>query len=159
MAVRHGEGGTREETAVLFDRDGTITRPWFDFAKVRAEIGIPEPLLENLPALPQGPQRKRGFAILERTEREASASSELNDGADEIVEWLRSRGIRSGLVTRNSRASAETVLEKRGPRFDAVRDAGTRTALLPNGTIPKFLPEIAAEYVIERLRDLRGLIG
>ena len=55
--------------------DGTVTRPWFDFAKVRAEIGIAEPLLENLTALAPGPKRDRGFAILERYERLAIEES------------------------------------------------------------------------------------
>ncbi len=106
--------------------DGTVTRPWFDFAKVRAEIGVAEPLLENLTALAPGPDRDRGFAILERYERLAVEESRLNDGARETVDWLRGRGIPCALVTRNSRWSAEETLRKHGLTFDAVmtRDDG-----------------------------------
>lgn len=180
--------------------DGTITRPWFDFAKVRAEIGIAEPLLENLLALEPGPRRERGFAILARYERDAVAASELNDGARETVEWLRASGVPCALVTRNSRWSAVETLKKHGLEFDVVmtrddgpvkprpepiwticdrlrlapvdtvlvgdykydviagRNAGTRTALLTNGKTPPYLSEIAPDYVIDALGDLRRVI-
>ncbi|MBI2899343.1 MAG: HAD family hydrolase [Planctomycetes bacterium] len=185
--------------AVLFDMDGTITRPWFDFARIRAEIGVAEPLLENLLALPSGPQRDRGFEILARYERDAIAASELNDGARETVEWLRANGRPCALITRNSRWSALATIEKHGLAFDVVmtrddgppkprpepiwticerlglppgdallvgdykydvlagKKAGTRTALLTNGTKPKYLEEIRPDYVIERLLALKGI--
>lgn len=181
--------------------DGTITRPWFDFAKVRAEIGVAEPLLENLAAMAPGPERERGFAILERYERLAIEESLLNDGAKETVAWLRRRGIPCALITRNSRWSAEATLQKHGVTFDAImtrddgpvkpapepiwaicarlsvppadcllvgdykydviagRNAGTRTALLTNGTRPKFLEEVRPDYVIDRLEDLRRILS
>lgn len=181
--------------------DGTITRPWFDFAKVRAEIGVAEPLLENLTAMPPGPKRDRGFAILAHYERLAIEESLLNDGAMETVSWLRQRGLPCALITRNSRWSAEATLEKHGLTFDAImtrddgpvkpapepiwaictrlhvrpaecllvgdykydviagRNAGTRTALLTNGTRPKFLDEVRPDYVIDRLSDLTCLFS
>ena len=106
--------------AVIFDMDGTITRPWFDFRKIRDEIGVPEPVLENMQKMPPGPERDRAFEILERYERKGVEESQLNDGAREAVAFLKERGIPTGLVTRNSRRSTEGVLAKHGMRFDVV---------------------------------------
>lgn len=105
---------------VIFDLDGTITRPFLDFGRIRAEIGLPEPLLEHMMELPPGPRRERAFAILERHEDEAAERSELSEGALEILDFLRRRGIRTGLVTRNSRRSVSKVLGKHGLSFDVV---------------------------------------
>ncbi len=105
---------------VIFDMDGTITRPFLDFARIRAEIGLGEPLLESMLALPPGPGRDRAFAILERFESEAAEASQLNDDAAEILSFLAARGVPAALVTRNSRLSARRVIEKHELRFEIV---------------------------------------
>ena len=105
---------------VIFDLDGTLTRPFLDFAKIRAAIGLGEPLLEAMLALPAGPDRDRAFRVLEDFESEAAERSELNDGAREVLDLLRRRDIPAGLVTRNSRLSARRTLEKHGLAFDIV---------------------------------------
>jgi HAD superfamily hydrolase (TIGR01549 family) len=105
---------------VIFDMDGTITRPFLDFARIRAEIGLGEPLLESMLGLPPGPGRDRAFSILERFEEDAAERSELNDEAREVLAFLDRRGIPTGLVTRNSRLSARRVLEKHDLRFGVV---------------------------------------
>lgn len=105
---------------VIFDMDGTLTRPYLDFPRIREALGLPEPLLESLQALPEGPGRDRAFALLAGFEAEAALASELNPGAREILDFLPRRGIASALVTRNSRASVRTVLEKHSLRFDTV---------------------------------------
>ena len=105
---------------VVFDMDGTLTRPCLDFRRIREEIGLSEPLLENMMALPPGPERERAFAILERHEDEAAGRSELNGGAREVLDFLRARGARTALATRNSRRSVLRVLEKHALAFDLV---------------------------------------
>ncbi|HZE99971.1 MAG TPA: HAD-IA family hydrolase [Planctomycetota bacterium] len=104
--------------AVIFDMDGTLTRPFLDFPKIRASIGVAEPLLENMLALPPGPDRDRAFAILDRFEDEAAEASELNDGTREVLAFLETRSIPSAVVTRNSRRSTLRVLSKHGLRFE-----------------------------------------
>jgi len=106
--------------AVIFDMDGTLTRPYLDFPAIRAAIGVAEPLLENMLAMPQGPERQRDFAILERFEEKAAEASELNDGARDVLEFLSSRQVPLGLVTRNSRRSTERVLCKHALSFGIV---------------------------------------
>jgi len=105
---------------VVFDLDGTLTRPFLDFRRIREEIGLPEPLLENMLALPPGPERDRAFAILERHEEEAAERSELAEDAAEVLNFLRRRGILAAVVTRNSRRSARKILGKHGLTFDLV---------------------------------------
>ena len=106
--------------AVIFDMDGTLTRPYLDFPAIRKAIGIAEPLLENMLALPPGAERERAFGILERFEDEAADASELNEGTQDVLGFLSSRGIPSGLVTRNSRRSTDTVLRKHSLSFEIV---------------------------------------
>ena len=106
--------------AVIFDMDGTLTRPFLDFAAIRSAIGIPEPLLENMLALPPGPDRERAFEVLGRFEEEAAELSELNDGARDVLEFLSDKEIPAGLVTRNSRRSTDRVLRKHSLRFEIV---------------------------------------
>ena len=106
--------------AVLFDMDGTITRPVLDFDAIRAEIGIaPEPILEAMERM-SAAARARAETILLRYEAAAAAQSELSDGAAETVRTLAAHGIATALLTRNSRASVRTVLEKHGLSFGHV---------------------------------------
>jgi HAD superfamily hydrolase (TIGR01549 family) len=106
--------------AVIFDMDGTLTRPYLDFRAIRAAIGIAEPLLENMLALPPGPDRDRAFEILDRFEEEAAEASELNDGARDVLSFLAGRAVPLGLVTRNSRRSTDRVLRKHALSFGIV---------------------------------------
>jgi HAD superfamily hydrolase (TIGR01549 family) len=106
--------------AVIFDMDGTLTRPYLNFPAIREAIGIGEPLLENMMALPPGPERDRAFAILDRFEVEAAEASELNDDTRAVLEFLSTRRVPSGLVTRNSRRSTDRVLQKHALSFPVV---------------------------------------
>ena len=103
--------------AVIFDMDGTLTRPCLDFDAIRAEMGLErEPILEAMARMPPA-ARTRADAILVRVEAEAAAHSELNDGALETVRALVRHGIGTALLTRNSRVSTDTVLARHGLSF------------------------------------------
>jgi len=100
--------------AVLFDFDGTLTRPGaLNFEAIRKTLECPPgmPILEYIESLPDAAGRQRLFAQLDRFETEAAAGSEPNDGAEELISWLRSQGLRLGIITRNSRRSVERTLE------------------------------------------------
>lgn len=108
--------------AVIFDLDGTITRPYLDFAAIRAELSLDgtQPVLEAMERM--SPERRaQARAILEQHEEEAARNSELYDGAHAILAGLHEREIAVGLLTRNSRQSVATVLNKHGLAFDFVR--------------------------------------
>jgi HAD superfamily hydrolase (TIGR01549 family) len=107
--------------AVIFDLDGTLTRPFLDFDLIRHEIGLPRgPILEAVARLPP-PEQARAGAILERHEEEAAAASTLQEGAAEVVEAVRAAGMPVALMTRNSRRSVQRFQARHGIRFDLVR--------------------------------------
>ena len=106
--------------AILFDMDGTLTRPLLDFPRIKAEMGIgTRPILEALAEL-SPEQRAAAQTILERHEEHASAQSTLNPGCVELLDWLAQQRIKTALVTRNSRRSVRTVLERHGLRIDVL---------------------------------------
>ncbi len=104
--------------AVIFDLDGTLTKPFLDFAVIRRRLGLSPsgPVLEQILALPEE-QRASKFAMLEEFESEAVENSELNEGVREIMGFLASRGISAAVCTRNSRRSAGLILQKHGLAF------------------------------------------
>ena len=120
---------------VVFDLDGTLTRPFLDFKAIRREIEaalanefsfpMEAPLLERILGLPETP-RRRALAILESHETRSAEHSTLNDGALEIVDWLRAACVPAALLTRNRRDVTDAVIAKHGLRLDAVatRDDG-----------------------------------
>jgi len=108
--------------AVIFDLDGTITEPFFDFDAMRQEMGFEAdagPILELMAqATPQ--QRANAERILQYHEEKAVAESTLNPGAKETLNALRKKGIRIGILTRNKRSNVQAVAAKYGLEFDAV---------------------------------------
>jgi len=112
--------------ALLFDMDGTLTRPMLDFPAIKAEMGIGDrPILEAMAEME--PDRYRDAqAILLRHEDRAAAESDLNPGCMELMRWTRLRGISVALITRNSRRSVDVVLERHGLKIDVLitRDDG-----------------------------------
>jgi len=107
-------------SAIIFDLDGTLTRPYLDFDRIRAEIGCTGPILEAR-ELMNTAQRDRADAILLKHEREAAENAELFDGAVEVVAEVRRLGHSAAILTRNSRASVEIVLRRFGIEIDAMR--------------------------------------
>jgi len=114
--------------AVIFDLDGTITQPFFDFDAIREEMGLARdsgPVLESMKKM-SAERRKEVERILHFHEKRAVAESKLNAGAKQTLEALRKTGIRIGVLTRNRRCNALAVAEKHNLKFDAIvdREAG-----------------------------------
>ena len=108
--------------AVVFDLDGTITQPYFDFDAIREEIGLPRdagPVLEAMERM-TAQQRQRAEKILHDHEEKAVAASRLNPGAKETLAELRRRGIHIGILTRNRKRNAEAVAARHALTFDAI---------------------------------------
>lgn len=103
--------------AILFDMDGTLTRPMLDFDAIKTEMGIgPRAILEAMAEMPSG-ERERCQLILDRHEQHAAEHSELNEGCVGTLAMLAELNMGMALITRNSRRSVETILEKHGLAF------------------------------------------
>lgn len=108
--------------AVIFDLDGTITEPFFDFDVIRSEMGLPKdagPVWEAMVKM-EPKRRSRAEQILSFYEQRAVAESKLNPGARELLNQLQQMGIGIGILTRNTKANAFAVAEKHGLKFDVV---------------------------------------
>lgn len=103
--------------ALLFDMDGTLTRPMLDFDAIRAEIGIEGPILESMNRMNPA-DRRRADEILDCHERHAAEQSELNEGCRDLLSLTATLRLPTALITRNSRSSVDIVLAKHGLRFD-----------------------------------------
>jgi HAD superfamily hydrolase (TIGR01509 family) len=110
--------------AVIFDLDGTITQPFFDFDAIREEMGLERnsgAVLEAMEKMtPQ--QRQHAEKILHFHEQRAVAESVLNAGARRTLSSLRKAGIHIGILTRNRRSNALAIARKHNLKFDTVVD-------------------------------------
>lgn len=106
---------------IIFDMDGTLTLANVDLATVNKELRIPEsePILEYLEKLDE-PKRSESLKVLEKYEARAAENSRLNDGVVEVLEYLRKRGVKTALLTRNSRRSVDILMKRHRLHFDVV---------------------------------------
>jgi len=109
--------------AVIFDLDGTLTRPMLDFNQIRQEIGLNASgdILSAIEAMAPA-QRHQAHGILERHEQHAAQHSRLNHGVTELLTELRKRKLSIGLLTRNTRRNTMYVARRHGLDFDAIVD-------------------------------------
>ena len=105
---------------VVFDLDGTLVTSELDFGAIKRDIGMgPEPILEYMARVDEG-ERERAGAILDRHERRAAEVCGLVDGVPDVLAFLKADGIKTAMLTRNSRATVQTVLQRFDMRFDTV---------------------------------------
>ncbi|MHC5137340.1 MAG: HAD family hydrolase, partial [Planctomycetota bacterium] len=108
--------------AVIFDLDGTLTRPILDFDTIRTEMDLPPESLDILAAMEAMPpaQQEQAHSILARHESHAAQNSRLNDGVTELLSELRRRKIPIGLLTRNTRENTLYVTHRHQLCLDAI---------------------------------------
>jgi hydrogenase expression/formation protein HypE len=101
-------------SAVLFDFDGTLTKPdALDFSIIKKAIGCPNeiPVLEFAESIANHEERTAAFDELNRFESLGAADSEPNPGAENLIRTIHSKGLPMGLITRNSIDSVKAALE------------------------------------------------
>ncbi len=100
--------------AVLFDFDGTLTRPHsLDFLSFRKSIGCPADqfILEFIQETMSPPEKRRALDQLDQFEFEAASRSEPNSGAEDLILYLANLKIPLGIISRNSRRSIQRALQ------------------------------------------------
>jgi HAD superfamily hydrolase (TIGR01509 family) len=108
--------------AVIFDLDGTITQPYFDFDAIRLEMGLAVdsgPVLETMEKMTPE-QRQQTEKILHYHEQKAVDESTLNPGVENTLSRLREKNIKIGILTRNRRCNALKIEKKFNLKFDIV---------------------------------------
>lgn len=110
----------RAPKAVIFDMDGTITRPYLDFAKIKREIGAKDSAILEFLATLAGDALGRAREKVDAWEREGAEASTLNPGVREALAFLKERGIPTAILTRNTRESVDVVTAKHSLAFDVV---------------------------------------
>ncbi len=99
---------------VLFDFDGTLTRPFaINFQAIKAAIECPpdQTILEFIAALPDKNRQRQCQATLHGMEMEAAGLSRPHEGAEELMAFLKTLGLPVGILTRNSAAAVERALD------------------------------------------------
>ncbi len=99
--------------AVLFDFDGTLTRPGdLDLAAIKREIGCPpeKGLLEYLRETEDPEERRGREVVLEQAEGEAADRAEPGEGAEALIDFLRGQRIPMAIITRNAGVSVRRAL-------------------------------------------------
>jgi HAD superfamily hydrolase (TIGR01509 family) len=96
----------------IFDMDGTLTVAIHDFDAIRAALGLQpgRPILEQLAAMPDSWSAPL-LARLDEIELDLVEQAKPQNGAVELLEVLRARGGRLGILTRNSHNNALRTLE------------------------------------------------
>jgi len=127
---------------VIFDMDGTITEPYFDFVKIKDEAGIGDVDMLDYLATASGAERERVQAIMTKFEDAGVAEAALNHGARELLDDLARRGLPTALLTRNTRRSVDGVCRKLELTFDVTvtREDG------PHKPAPEPIWEIARRW-------------
>lgn len=110
-----------KRAVVIFDLDGTLTKPYLDFDAIRREIGIASgPILEAIAKL-DAAARRDAEVILLRHEWEAARNATLYEGAVETVAECRAMGYGVAILTRNARVVVDFVLEQHGFVVNTIR--------------------------------------
>lgn len=134
MNARHGRVDVLHTIeTVLFDLDGTLTAPVIDFADLRGKLGLPlggGSMVAALALLP-APERAAKEAILLEAECGYARQARANEGARELVNWLRTRGVKTAVVTRNHPDPVEITFRALGMRFDVVLHRNSGFAAKP----------------------------
>ncbi len=106
--------------AVAFDLDSTLTRPYLDFTRLRAQLGLPEgDILHWADSLPPR-QRAEAFATIEAFEQDGVDNVAWNDGAQETLAALQAWGLPVAIITRNSGTSLRAVCAHLDIRADVL---------------------------------------
>ena len=127
---------------VIFDMDGTITAPYFDFLKIKEAAGIGDVDMLDYLRSATGAEYERVRGVLMKFEEAGVAEAKLNRGARKLLTFLARKKIPTALLTRNSRKSVDGVCQRLKLKFDitVTREDG------PHKPAPEPVWEIARRW-------------
>jgi HAD superfamily hydrolase (TIGR01549 family) len=101
--------------AILFDMDGVIIESVLDLAQIKVEIfGSPDIfIIEGIITLPEN-EREAAWLKVEEMEVEAAKTAIIHPEAAELFDWMDSKGLKRGIITRNGKASIEVIKQRIG---------------------------------------------
>lgn len=97
---------------VIFDMDGTLTVPAYDFLKLRERLGLPcgVDILKAVDAMDTSESRAAAHKIIEEFEEEGLRGLQLQPHAVDLLRFVSQHSVGRALVTRNSQRSAQVFL-------------------------------------------------
>lgn len=97
---------------VIFDMDGTLTVPAYDFCKLRERLGLPRgvDLLKAVDAMDSLENRAAAHKVIEEFEEEGLRSLQLQPHAVDLLRFVSRHSVGRALVTRNSQRSVQVFL-------------------------------------------------
>ena len=145
----------RDIEAILFDFDGTLVHLNIDFGRMRAEVEALLPqyglsmkgrrdlyileLIEDATRelKTEDEERARAFwreaeAAIVAIELEAAAEAQMYPEVPELLRWLRKRGVKVAIVTRNCRAAVDRILAENPLVYDVLLTRDEVTAVKPD---------------------------
>ena len=107
---------------VIFDLDGTLVDSRLDFDAIRRDLDLPagQPILEALALIPSGTEKDRCLAVLRDHELKGADRATLMPGVADFLTELAQRGLKTGILTRNSRESTVLTLRRLRLEFSVV---------------------------------------
>ena len=108
---------------IIFDMDGTLTECKIDFRGLRETLGVPvgADIITWVNNNMTGQARAEAETIIQEFESRGMDAVELQAGIDELLDACRSRGVRTAIATRNSKASVDAILKRlRNNHFDPI---------------------------------------
>jgi HAD superfamily hydrolase (TIGR01549 family) len=111
---------------VIFDLDGTIVDVPYDWRRIKTRLGVRgESIIGYLNGLEE-PEKSRKWAVLRGYEDTATRRARLRRGMRSFLRFLAERGVKTALVSNNSRENVEFMVRKFGLSFNLVlsRDSG-----------------------------------
>ncbi len=108
---------------IIFDLDGVLVKSLLDFSLISREIfGSQEkkPVLESINNIKDPEKKAQAWKILDKHEKKAAFTCRLTRGIVELLKFLEQKEIKKSIVTRNSKKSICTVLNRFNLSFDGI---------------------------------------